>query len=286
MLCTTACPNDAFIFSQFDAESLCFSADSTELVVISCHRQSRIYPEERLVPCLGGISTEHLLALNMYGKSTLAFNVSACTGCENYSGVEEFLHRLARLKQNRGSVYKRTSIVITDQKEIVVFDQSARRSFLSGLKETVYQTLGSQFSFHSDRSSPAARTGRRIPARVQIKKHLMQKVAPEDRKALSRLINHQLTINKNCNLCPLCKGICPTGALKVAQTEGKKELTFDGTLCSGCGLCVAFCKQNALSLEEPDTWIMTAGARCQPESSERLLPMAEYPAEQSENEIA
>lgn len=286
MLCTTACPNDAFTFSQFDSESLCFSEDKTELAVISCTRQSRIYPEERLVPCLGGITIEHLLALNMGGESALAFNASSCAGCENYSGVEDFLHRLAWLKQNRGSIFKRKCIVITDQKEIVAFDQSARRSFLSGLKETVFETIGSQFSFQIDSSSPAARTGRRIPARVQIKKHLMEKVASKDRQALSRLINHRLIINKACNLCPLCKGICPTGALKVEQTEEKKELTFDATLCSGCGLCVAFCKQKALSLKRPDTWILTAGASSQPSSTETLLPLVEQPAEQSEREIA
>ncbi|MGI9535463.1 MAG: 4Fe-4S dicluster domain-containing protein, partial [Desulfocapsaceae bacterium] len=71
MLCAKACPNDAFVFSEFDAGSLCFAEDKTEFVVISCHKQSQIYPEERLVPCLGGIATEHLLALNMSGKSAL-----------------------------------------------------------------------------------------------------------------------------------------------------------------------------------------------------------------------
>jgi ferredoxin len=286
MRCTTACPNDAFTFSGFEVDSLCFSEDKAELVVLSCTRQSQIYPEERLLPCLGGITNEHLLALDMSGESALAFNISSCAGCENYHGVEDFLHRLAWLKQEAGPLFRRKQILISDQQEAAAFDQSARRSYLSSLKESLYETIGAQFSFHTGSSRPAVRTSRRIPVRVQIKAHLMEKAASTDRQALSRLINHRLIINQDCNLCPLCKGICPTGALKIEQTEGKKELVFAGTLCSGCGLCVSFCKQEALSLQKPDSWIAAAGPRCHPPSPVALLPQVEQPGEQCERERA
>ena len=142
MLCAKACPNDAFTFSEFDAGSLCFSEDKAEIVVISCDQQSQIYPEERLVPCLGGIAIEHLLALNMFGKSALAFNVSSCTGCENYSGVEDFLHRLAWLKQKGGSIFKRKCVVIKDQEEVVALDLAVVDEDLAGAAKYWYeQTL-------------------------------------------------------------------------------------------------------------------------------------------------
>ncbi len=285
MLCAAVCPNDAFTFPEFDSESFCCSEDNAELFVVSCNRQSQIYPEERLVPCLGGITIEHLLALNICGESALAFNVSSCTGCKNYHGVTEFLRRLAWLKQESGALFKRKHIIIKEQQEVVAFNQSARRSFLSGLKERVYETIGSQLSFQTESSGPAARSSRRIPARVRIKKHLMEKVASEDREALSRLINHRLIINEACNLCPLCKGICPTGALTIERTEEKKELTFNATLCSGCGLCVSFCRQKALSLKRPDSWtVTTAGSNSRTSSPGALLPQAGQPEEQREIE--
>ena len=286
MLCATACPNDAFTFSEFAVDSLCFSEEKAEPVVISCHQQSQIYPEERLVPCLGGITNEHLLALNMYGETAIAFNVSSCAECQNNHGVIDLLHRLAWLKQKNRSLFSRQYIIIPDQNEVIARDQSARRSFLNGLKESVYETIDSLFSFpiDSSRPAPAVRTSRRIPARVQIKKHLMGKVASRDRQALSRLINHRLIISGACNLCPLCKGICPTGAIQVEQSEGKKELTFDGTLCSGCGLCVSFCKHNALSLVRPDSWTAAANSGSQPSPPEALLPLVEKPVRESESE--
>lgn len=286
MRCTTACPNDAFTFPAFDVDSFCFSEHKSELVVLSCNRQSQIYPEERLVPCLGGLAIEHLLALDMGGESVLAFNVSSCAGCENHHGVEDLLHRLAWLKQEAGAMCKRKHIIIKEQQAVAAFIQSTRRSYLSGLKESLYETIGAQFSFHTDSSRPVATTSRRIPARVKIKKHLLEKAASTDRQALSRLINQRLIITQACNLCPLCKGICPTGALKIEQTEGKKELVFDGTLCSGCGLCVSFCKHKALVLQRPDSWIAAAGPRSHPPSSVTLLRQVEHAEEQSERERA
>lgn len=284
MLCAKACPNDAFTFSEFDAGSLCMEEYKAEIVVISCHQQSQIYPEERLVPCLGGIATEHLLALAMFGESTIAFNVSSCADCQNNRGVTDFLNSLAWLKQKRGSIFKRKCVVITEQKEIVALDQSVRRSFLSGLRYSLYETIGSQFSFHTDSFKPAARTSRRIPARVKIKKQLMEKVASKDKQALSSLINHQLIINKACNVCPLCKGICPTGAIKIERVEQQKQLTFDDTLCSGCGLCVSFCKKNALSLKKPDSWELAAKTAGQSPLVEDLMPLAQQITKESKLE--
>jgi ferredoxin len=282
MLCASACPNDAFTFSGFDPDSLCSPNDNPDLVLISCTRQRQIYPQERLVPCLGGIATEHLLALNVGGESVLAFNVSSCADCQNQHGVTNFLRRLAWLKHEAGDIFKRKYIIITDEREIVALDRSIRRSFLSGLKESLYETIASQFSFQIQSSRPVAKASRRTPARVQVKKQLMKGAASKDRQALSRLINHRLIINEACNRCPLCTGICPTGALKIKRNKENRELRFDATLCSGCGLCVSFCRQNALSLKRPDAWIATAGAGSQPRSPEAFLPLVKQAAELSE----
>jgi len=275
MLCAKACPNDAFVFLEFDPKSLCSSENNAELVVISCHKQSQIYPEEQLVPCLGGITTEHLLAMNMCGESPIAFNVSSCVDCQNNHGVTDFLHRLTWLKQTKGFLLERKYVVIKDQKEVTTLDQSSRRSFLLGLRESLSETISAQFSFDTDSSKHAARTSRRIPARVKIKRHLMEKVASRDRQVLSSLINHRLIISKACNVCPLCKGICPTGAIKIERTEQQKELTFDDTLCSGCGLCVSFCPQNALSLKKPESWTRADTTGRKSSSVEDWISLAE-----------
>jgi len=50
----------------------------------------------------------------------------------------------------------------------------------------------------------------------------------------------------------MCKGICPTGAISMEKVDEEKSLVIDNTLCSGCGLCVTFCKNDALRLHYPE----------------------------------
>ena len=233
---------------------------AAELTVISCPRQGRLHQEERLIPCLGGITVEHVLALALdpAGRGVTAFNVSSCNDCENSRGVSRFLHRLAWVKEKAGSFFKSKCIVITEKKLLKPLEPSVRRLFLFSLKDNLLTTIGSPFSFSSDSPRQTETTSRRIPARVRLKKKLLERLEPKQRESLSALIDHHLDVSGSCNLCPLCTGICPTGAIRVDRSDGHKELTFDTTLCSGCGLCVSFCKRKALSLENPASGIMQA----------------------------
>ncbi len=281
MLCTTACPNDAFCFSGFDGGSPSFLKQTSELTVISCPRQSRLYQEERRIPCLGGITIEQLLALALEsaGGAVIAFNISSCTDCENSYGVRRFLARLAWVEEKAGSLFKRECIVITEKKQFKSLELSVRRLFLSNLKDNLLITIGSPFSFSLDGPNQTARTSRRIPARVRLKKNLLEHLEPNHKESVSALIDHQLAVGSACNLCPLCTGICPTGAVRVDRIDGQKRLTFNTMLCSGCGLCVSFCKKNALSLEYPVSGAMQADMGSESPLPETALQVVEQPVD-------
>jgi ferredoxin len=46
--------------------------------------------------------------------------------------------------------------------------------------------------------------------------------------------------------------MCPTGAIKLErQCDNGKKLTFAATRCTGCGLCAAFCKMKAITVNAP-----------------------------------
>ncbi len=279
MLCTTTCPNDAFTFSGFDPGSPGFLKEAAELTVISCPRQSKLYQEERLIPCLGGITIEHLLAfaLDSTGTAVTVFNVSSCTDCENSHGVRRFLRALAWAEEKAGSLFKRKCIVITDKQQVKSLEPPVRRLFLSSLKDNLLTTIGAQFSLSFDSPRQTARTSRRIPARVRLKKNLIEHLEPKQAESVSALIDHRLAVSGTCNLCPLCTGICPTGAIRVDRIAGQKELRFDNTLCSGCGLCVSFCKRKSLSLENPVSWVMQADMSNESPPPETSLQEFEHP---------
>ncbi|MFP3928361.1 MAG: 4Fe-4S binding protein [Desulfobacteraceae bacterium] len=47
----------------------------------------------------------------------------------------------------------------------------------------------------------------------------------------------------SCLACASCEAVCPTGAVKVAETAH-----VDQTRCLGCGRCVEACPAGAVSL--------------------------------------
>ena len=71
----------------------------------------------------------------------------------------------------------------------------------------------------------------------------------EERKNLEPFF-YTVQADEQCNLCPVCSGMCPTGALKRVKENGEKHLVFKSSHCSGCGLCRDFCKKQALSVSK------------------------------------
>ena len=78
MRCSVSCPNDAFEISGFDLEKRLHALPTKGNIVISCARQAQINHDEFLIPCVGAISLEHLLALGMKRSSNIIFNIWAC----------------------------------------------------------------------------------------------------------------------------------------------------------------------------------------------------------------
>lgn len=254
MQCSSACPNDAFEFSGYDPEMVNILSKGSHPLFISCPRQEQVHPEEHLVPCLGGITIEQLLALGLNEETIVTFNVSSCSACENNPAITSFRDRVQWLKNKGGFLLKGELVVLTEMSDGGASRESGRRSFLSGLKNNLLVTIGSRFRSPFEIPKETAASSRRIPARVRLKKLLFNQIDIEAADLLSALIDHRLAVSDACTSCPLCKGICPTGAIKVERFEGQKELAIDSSLCSGCGLCVTFCPHYALSLKTPISW--------------------------------
>ena len=50
----------------------------------------------------------------------------------------------------------------------------------------------------------------------------------------------------HCNGCMECLSVCPTGAIKRAETEDGAKIEIDRSLCTNCMKCVDACYMDAL----------------------------------------
>ncbi len=244
MSCTAACPQDAFE-SEYDLNELVRACKSGSNVVISCARQKQTGPDEIVLPCVGILSKQVLSAIFFIDSKSVAINVSGCDGCCNQVVSDRFINDYRQIAEVLAEVKITKTILIQNEEQLhdIIVD---RRLFLTNIRK--FATTVTKKSFATNRATlPYEKeTTRRIPLKVRLLKKLIAELETEARIKILELFSQQLSINDNCTVCPLCKGICPTGAIQIERSEGGKKLKFNPLDCNGCGLCAEFCKKDAL----------------------------------------
>jgi len=69
--------------------------------------------------------------------------------------------------------------------------------------------------------------------------------------------NFIATLDDKCVSCKKCVPVCPVGCFNVEQCDGKDQVTFDPTLCLGCGVCERVCNLNAIEMVKREKRIFT-----------------------------
>lgn len=246
MACTAACPQDA-LESEYDLNDLVHSCKGDSDIVISCIRQKQTGPDEIILPCVGLLSKQVLSAIFLIKSKSVVINVSGCAGCCNQEVSDSFLHNYRQITEVLAEVRTAKTILIHNEEQLhdIIVD---RRLYLTNIRKFATTVTKKSFATNKVTQPDKQETTRRIPLKVRLLKKLAAELETESRIKILELFGQQLSINDNCTVCPLCKGICPTGAIQIERSEGCKNLKFNSLDCSGCGLCVEFCKKNALSM--------------------------------------
>ena len=248
MSCVAVCPQDALV-SDLNLDELLSSFRPGVDVVVSCTHQAQNHHEEITVPCLGIVSKQLLAALLVSGCNSVTFNLIGCTGCRNQSVSEVFLVACNEVRQELSDMNVAKVVLLTKEKHLPP-PEINRRSYLAKIRDIAVGATKQRFLSQGVTPVAEPEGRRRVPFKTQLVKKMLTSLDEVSQKKILGLFAHNVSINENCNCCPLCKGICPTGAIKINRSTQGKRFQFEMLDCSGCGLCVEFCKKQALALNQ------------------------------------
>jgi ferredoxin len=249
MRCLAVCPNDAFT-ADFDMLQLLKNVQAQKLVVLSCRNKEQFVPHEN-IHCIGALSEPLLAAMNSLAKGKIFLDATQCNSCSNGHCLDKIKLSLDRLRSQNAAPDKSLSIkLVPDEAPFPEVDnKTSRRFFLKGTGRAI-----AEFGIETcSKAIHKSETEKQDSMKGPVKNSVFLQFAfnnTEDEENIKTLKPFFYTVqaNEQCNLCPVCSGMCPTGALKRVNEDGEKRLVFKSSDCSGCGLCKDFCKKQALSI--------------------------------------
>jgi ferredoxin len=249
MRCSAVCPNDA-LAASIDLNKLLSGLPAGGETFISCDRQPRRRASEVVLPCVGLFSAESLLTLLVNNSRVVIFNLSACQECPNRESSAAFVATLERVRQLCRPLLTGDVQLLPGNTGALPDKSPQRRDFLSGLTGKAWSGGALLSGLWPAAEQPVDDTRRRIADRRRLVQDLVKRLDPAGKELLRPVCLPQLRLLESCRLCPHCAGICPSTALRLERNGTDKKLLYDGMRCSGCGLCVAFCREGALQLIE------------------------------------
>ncbi|MCP4339895.1 MAG: 4Fe-4S dicluster domain-containing protein [Desulfobulbaceae bacterium] len=256
MACVSACPQDALL-SEYDLEELLATIQPGKDLVISCARQKQNHPDDIVVPCVGIFSRHILATILLKGCGSARFNVAGCSECNNQKASIIFLADYKLVTETLSQVLP-PNLFLVHQSDPPQTTVEGRRSYLLGIKENILSVTKKSFNptptpqknkINKKSQKHENTNSRRVPYKTKLFKKLLIDLSEEFRQKIQPLLGYSLSVTEECTCCPLCKGICPTGAIRLERSAQGKKLRFAMQDCSGCGLCVEFCKKGAITLE-------------------------------------
>ncbi len=247
MACVTACPQDALV-SDYDLDELLRILREGGDVVVSCVRQEQCQVNEVVVPCVGILSKQFLTAIGFGNCRSVTFNVSGCAECCNRDASTVFMADCEESVAALSHCMK-VKFVLVHRNGQLKNTMVGRRSYLAKIREMIADAAEKRFTPARKTQNHKKEYGRRVPYKTKLVENLIMDLDADSQECILSLFGNSLSVNEKCTCCPLCKGICPTGAITIKWSEHGKKLAFEMFKCSGCGVCVEFCKSGSLSLE-------------------------------------
>ena len=249
MLCAAACSAGAIEEEREDFCELVAGLKDLEHPVIGCKARPELRSHER-VECLGGLSEEHLIALEALVPHSVQLNATGCGDCRNGFVVEVIEKRLERLRR-LGISGDGQGVLLRRNEDVLVYHEKewSRRTFLFPIGQRTSRSRA-KVIFPRDEDKTAARVNKFLPFRRKLLNAVLPQLPGERYERLWAEYYYDIFLSDSCDSCCRCAAMCPTGALNRKRENGRKQLEFRSLLCSGCSLCSSFCPVNAIEVRK------------------------------------
>jgi ferredoxin len=249
MLCAASCSAGAIEEERLDFRELLTNLNDLEQPVIGCKAGPEVRAHVR-VECLGGLSEEHLIALEALVPRSVQLNATSCEDCRNgfvIDAVEKRLEKLRRL----GIARDGEGVLLRKSEHALVFREREcnRRSFLFSMGRQTAST-GANVILPREENQSVGRSKKHFPFRRKLLNAVLAQLSQEQYERLYAEYYYDIALSESCDSCCRCAAMCPTGALIRKRENGQKHIEFRSLLCSGCGLCAGFCPLDAIEVRK------------------------------------
>lgn len=251
LLCTVACPTGALVPKEGRLFDLLAPQKGVTAPVLACTKAG--VDGHLRFPCLGGIPEEGLLAL-MFLSPIRQLNATGCGDCPRSFILAPLQERFAHCRKMIPQTDGRQMELITERGKLRYRDISYdRREFFRAYRSILMRKAVEINQGIRGAAPPKESSGKGTPERRQLLNRVMAGLSQESQPPILAKYYFALSLQEGCDLCFLCSGVCPTGALEGSYGN-PAALLFRGALCVGCGLCRDICPRESLSLAPARKW--------------------------------
>lgn len=269
--CMAVCPTGALAVHGF---SLALAPESTlETLSLDCWKVPKHLspPAVVRVPCLGGLSVSHLLALRYVAGSRrfALLDRGWCAECAagrhdchpaqtTLSSTRDWLKEIGA-PESHWPALDIQPLAVSFQCQTISNDVNTspfkRRDFLSQLACEVAATVSEVAAFRIEENTvdrPVQPGHGLAPLRAIEREHqllLLEQLAARYGGTLPARFFPVVEIGPGCQDRRLCVNHCPTGALGSYQDINDSGVVFDAAICIACGQCQAVCPEQAVHVQ-------------------------------------
>ncbi|OIJ18120.1 hypothetical protein BKP45_11020 [Anaerobacillus alkalidiazotrophicus] len=253
-LCIHVCPTEAFNYEFEQLHKYEQKIQSCESVCFSCEEQGDPSTDV-ILPCVSSLRPEMLMIGTLYEKEIqILWNEKRCLSCKS-----NWTHKrdLIWINEWNGSNISECNVEIIDNKDARIASKRkvSRRELFSlsknKTKDQVAHLVFDSFDQSSNLRDKLSLTDRRKYLLSCLKgKNSIGNIPDKIAKKLGIV---KLEVTNNCQLCRKCSATCPTGALKLEETEEKTSLIFQAHYCIDCDICENVCleiRKSSINFEE------------------------------------